>query len=108
MYVASKAEQDWLLNEQRKLYTRSWEDPRYTFRKLWGLVTDLRNLRCALMRVSRNKGSRTAGVDRVTVRQVLVEGSDDTSDFVETSMESPVHNERCTPGSEEWIPETAK
>ena len=68
-YVAPKADQQWLLIEQRKLYTRSWEDPRYTFRKLWGLVTDLRNLRCALMRVSRNKGSRTAGVDRGIVKQ---------------------------------------
>lgn len=70
-YVASKADQHWLLSEQEKLYTRSWEDPQYTFRKLWGLITDLRNLRCALMRVSKNKGSRTAGVDRVTVRSIL-------------------------------------
>jgi RNA-directed DNA polymerase len=29
-------------------------------------------------------------------------------DFVETSMESPVHSERCTPGSEEGAPETAR
>ena len=72
-YVASGADRYWLLTEQRKLYTRSWENPRYTFAKLWGLVTDLRNLRCALMRVSRNKGSRTAGVDRVTVRRILAE-----------------------------------
>jgi RNA-directed DNA polymerase len=70
-YVASSADRYWLLTEQRKLYTRSWEEPRYTFAKLWGLVTDLRNLRCALMRVSRNKGSRTAGVDGVTVRKIL-------------------------------------
>jgi retron-type reverse transcriptase len=70
-YVASKADQHWLLSEQEKLYTRSWEDPPYTFRKLWGLITDLRNLRCALMRVSKNKGSCTAGVDRVTVRSIL-------------------------------------
>ena len=72
-YVVSNADQQWLLTVQRKLYTRSWEDPQYTFRKLWGLVTDLRNLRCSLMRVSRNKGSRTAGVDRVTVRRILAE-----------------------------------
>jgi hypothetical protein len=31
-----------------------------------------------------------------------------TPDFAVTSMESPVHNERCTPGSEEWAPETAR
>ncbi len=70
-YVASKADQHWLLSEQEKLYTRSWEDPQYTFRKLWGLITDLGNLRCALMRVSKNKGRCTAGVDRVTVRNIL-------------------------------------
>jgi hypothetical protein len=146
-YVASKADQHWLLSEQEKLYTRSWEDPQYTFRKLWGLITDLRNLRCALMRVSKNKGSCTAGVDRVTVRSILAkeqlykrygtrelwkrsvywgDGRTDcfrlsalkvqrfrlgwlrTPDFAVTSMESPVHNERCTPGSEEWAPETAR
>ena len=28
--------------------------------------------------------------------------------FVETSMESPVHNERCTPGLVEGAPETAE
>ena len=28
--------------------------------------------------------------------------------FVETSIESPVHNERCTPGLGEGAPETAE
>jgi group II intron reverse transcriptase/maturase len=31
-----------------------------------------------------------------------------TPDFAATSMESPVHNERCTPGSVEWASETAR
>ena len=71
MYVASVSDKEWLLSVQRTLYTRSWKNPDYVFRKLWGLITDLRNLRCSLARVARNKGSRTAGVDEVTVRMIL-------------------------------------
>ena len=71
MYVASAPDWEWLLNEQRKLYTRSRTDPDYVFRRLWGLVTDPRNLRVALARVARNKGRRTAGVDGMTVRNML-------------------------------------
>jgi hypothetical protein len=37
-------------------------------------VTDLRNLRIAFARVQRNRGVRTAGIYRVTVRQVLQSG----------------------------------
>ena len=58
MYVAPQLDKSWLRNEQRKLYARSMENPDYVFRKLWGLVTDLRNLRLALARVARNKGAR--------------------------------------------------
>jgi RNA-directed DNA polymerase len=71
MYVASKLDREWLLNEQRKLYERSFENPNYIFRKLWGLITDPRNLRMAFSKVARNKGRRTAGVDGVTVRAIL-------------------------------------
>lgn len=76
MYVASKPDWEWLRNEQRKLYTRSKDDLDYVFRKLWGLVTDPRNLQLALSRVARNKGRRTAGVDGVTVRTVVAGGAD--------------------------------
>jgi group II intron reverse transcriptase/maturase len=76
MYVASKPERDWLLSEQRKLYTRSRENPDYVFKKLWGLATDPRNLRCATERVARNKGRRSAGVDGITVRKLLRQGVD--------------------------------
>ncbi len=67
MYVAPRPDWDWLLNEQRKLYTRSEKDVDYVVRKLWGLVTDPRNMRVALARVAGNRGRRTAGVDGVTV-----------------------------------------
>jgi RNA-directed DNA polymerase len=75
-YVVPRSDKDWLLNEQRKLYARSMENPDYVFRKLWGLVTDERNLRIAVARVARNRGSRTAGVDGLTVRMVIRSGVD--------------------------------
>jgi RNA-directed DNA polymerase len=71
MYVASKFDKDWLLNVQRMLYARSRATSGYVFRKLWGLVTDPQNLRIALSRVARNRGRRTAGVDGVTVYQLM-------------------------------------
>ena len=74
-YVATKLEKAWLLGKQRILYARSKEYPDYVFRKLWGFVTDLHNLRAAFQRVARNHGSRTAGVDRVTVRMLTAKGT---------------------------------
>jgi RNA-directed DNA polymerase len=74
MYVATKEDTLWLQNVQRALYTRSKEDLGYVFEKLWGLVTDPRNLRIAFARVQRNRGARTAGIDRVTVRKILQTG----------------------------------
>ena len=74
MYVASEPDRAWLQIEQRKLYTRSMQNPDYVFHKLWGIITDPRNLRIAFARVARNRGHRTAGVDRVTVGVVLRDG----------------------------------
>jgi group II intron reverse transcriptase/maturase len=74
MYVATKEDTLWLQNVQRALHTRSKEHLGYVFEKLWGLVTDLRNLRIAFARVQRNRGARTAGIDRVTVMKVLQTG----------------------------------
>ncbi len=70
MYVAPRPDWDWLRIEQRKLYARSEQNVDYVFCKLWGLVTDPRNLRLALARVAGNRGRRTAGVDGVTVVHV--------------------------------------
>lgn len=61
MYVATEVDKAWLLNEQRKLYARSQQNLDYVFDKLWGLVTDARNLRIAFGRIARNRGRRTAG-----------------------------------------------
>lgn len=67
MYIATEDDRLWLQSVQRKLYARSRHDPNYQFEELWGLVTDLRNLRAALTRVQRNRGARSAGIDRITV-----------------------------------------
>jgi RNA-directed DNA polymerase len=88
MYVAPSSDKDWLLSEQRKLYARSYENPDYVFRKLWGLMTDLRNLRLAFGRVARNRGRRTAGVDGFTVRSVVAKGVDAFVDEVRKELRS--------------------
>lgn len=74
MYVVTKEDTLWLQNVQYVLYTRSKEHLGYVFEKPWDLVTDPRNFRIALARVQRNRGARTVGIDRVTVRQVLQSG----------------------------------
>jgi RNA-directed DNA polymerase len=78
------------LSEQRKLYARSYENPDYVFRKLWGLMTEPRNLRLAFGRVARNRGRRTAGVDGLTVRSVVVKGVDAFVDKVRKELRSGV------------------
>jgi group II intron reverse transcriptase/maturase len=86
MYVASRDDRLWLQSMQRKLYERSREKPDYVFEKLWGLVTDPRNLRIALARVHRNRGARTAGIDRITVRRVLLDGAEPFLDQVRKDL----------------------
>ena len=48
MYVASEDDRLWLQSVQWKLYARSHQQAEYVFEKLWGLVTDPRNVRIAL------------------------------------------------------------
>src|SRR5713226_2987111 len=88
MYVANPLDKSWLLSEQRKLHKRSLENPDYIFCKLWGLVTDPRNLRTAFERVARNKGRRTAGVDGLTVKAVLRKGVEAFIEQVRGEMRS--------------------
>lgn len=88
MYVASRSEWIWLQTEQRKAYARSVQDPEYKFRRLWGLVTDPRNLRLALARVAHNRGRRTAGVDGITVRTIVVRGVEAFLDGLRVELRS--------------------
>ena len=77
MYTATTDDRLWLQSVQRKLYARSRETPDYRFDELWGLVTDPRNLRIAFSRVQRNRGARTAGIDRITVRKIVQKGAEE-------------------------------
>ena len=81
MYVAPRPDWDWLRIEQRKLYARSEQHVDYVFRKLWGLITDPRNLRMALARVAGNRGRRTAGVDGITLGHVTKRVEDFIADL---------------------------
>lgn len=66
-YRAGKA---WLLDIQRKLYTWSRSHPDEPWRDMWNWVTHPQNLRLAWQRVASNRGARTSGVDRVTVKRI--------------------------------------
>src|SRR5690606_21290863 len=60
----------WLLDIQRKLYTWSRNHPDEAYGDLWGWLTHPRNLRLAWKRVASNRGARSAGVDKVTVKRI--------------------------------------
>jgi group II intron reverse transcriptase/maturase len=107
MYVASTSDKAWLLIEQRKLHERSRMDPDHVFCKLWGLVTDPRNLRNALARVAHNKGKRTPGVDGVTVRSLLsTEGAEAFIERLRTSLRSNEY--RPSPARRALIPKVGQ
>src|ERR1700733_5127307 len=106
MYVASEDDRLWLQSVQRKLYERSREKPDYVFEKLWGLVTDPRNLRIALARVHRNRGARTGGIDRLTVRHVLLNGAETFLDQVRKDLRGKTY--RPKPVRRVLIPKAGK
>jgi RNA-directed DNA polymerase len=106
MYVATDSDKEWLLNVQQKLYTRSWEEPDYVFRKLWGFVTDPRNLRCSLMQIARNKGRRTAGVDGITVGRIFVQGTETFVEGLRAELRSGEY--RPSPVRRKLIPKPGK
>src|SRR5437870_2118750 len=106
MYVATRSDKDWLLSEQRKLYRRSWEEPEYVFEKLWGLITDPRNLRIAVERVASNKGRRTPGVDGLTVRTALRPGVEVLVETVRVELRSGTY--RPAPARRALIPKAGQ
>src|SRR5919106_676113 len=62
--------QERVLHYQRKLHVWASSDAERRFCDLWNLVCDPATLVVAWSRVSRNRGSRTAGVDAATRRHV--------------------------------------
>jgi RNA-directed DNA polymerase len=63
-----------VLHYQRKLHEWAWQDAERRFCDLWNLVCDPATLVVAWSRVSRNRGSRTAGIDSITRRHVEQQG----------------------------------
>ena len=74
MDMDRQADEVWVLDVQRKLYQWSKASPDDQWRDTWGWMTDLRVLRHAWQRVASNKGSRTAGVDGMTVGRIRSRG----------------------------------
>src|SRR5215207_3189993 len=68
--------QERVLHFQRKLHEWASNDAERGFCDLWNLVCDPATLVVAWSRVSRNRGSRTAGVDVTTRRHVEARGVD--------------------------------
>ena len=68
--------QERVLHFQRKLHEWASKDAERRFHDLWNLVCDPATLVVAWSRVSRNRGSRTAGVDAATRRHVEARGVD--------------------------------
>lgn len=66
--------QERVLHYQRKLHEWASDDAERRFCDLWNLVCDPATLVVAWSRVSRNRGSRTAGVDADTRRHVEARG----------------------------------
>ncbi len=107
MYVAPDSARSWLLSVQRKLYAQSYNNPDYVFCKLWGFVTDPRNLQMAFARVASNRGRRTAGVDGITVRAVLaIDNGDALVDEIRQEMRSGAF--RPSPVRRVLIPKAGK
>jgi RNA-directed DNA polymerase len=63
-----------VLHYQRKLHEWASNDAERRFHDLWNLVCDPATLVVAWSRVSRNRGSRTAGIDHDTRRHIEARG----------------------------------
>lgn len=70
MDTVYQADKVWLLDIQRKLYTWSRSNPDDAWRDMWNWVTQPQNLRLAWRRVASNRGARSSGVDKVTVKHI--------------------------------------
>ena len=74
LFPSVEVAQERVLHFQRKLHEWASADAECRFHDLWNLVCDPATLVVAWSRVSRNRGSRTAGVDADTRRHVEARG----------------------------------
>ncbi len=106
MDTDAKADKAWLLGVQRKLYQWSQENPEGQYRELWGWVIDPRNLRCAWRTVASNKGTRTPGIDGVTVKHIHKQGVDAYLEGVRKELQDRSYVP--SPARRVWIPKPGK
>lgn len=97
-----QADEAWLLSVQHKLYQWSRKNPDSCYRELWNWVTDLRNLRCAWRRIASNKGSRTAGIDGITVASIRRRGIEAFLKGLRDDLRAGRY--RPSLGRRKWIP----
>jgi group II intron reverse transcriptase/maturase len=102
-----QADEAWLLGIQHKLYQWSSTNPDDTYGDLWNWIVDPRNLRIAWRRIARNKGSRTAGVDGMTVASIRATMGEEA--FVEC-LRNDLRNGRYqpSPSRRKLIPKPGK
>jgi RNA-directed DNA polymerase len=91
-----------VLHFQRKLHEWASNDAERRFHDLWNLVCDPATLVVAWSRVSRNRGSRTAGVDAATRHHIEARGVEQF--LVELRGELKAQTFRPPPVRERMIP----
>jgi RNA-directed DNA polymerase len=98
-----RAEEAWLLGVQRKLYQWSRNNPDSCYRELWNWLTDFRNLRCAWRKIAGNRGSRTAGIDGMTVGRIR-DGQGSEVFLKKLRNDLRASRYRPSPCRRKWIP----
>ena len=102
-----QADKAWLLDIQRKLYRWSRAEPDDAYRDMWNWVVDPRNLRLAWRRVASNRGARSSGPDKRTVKDIQRrEGPDRFLDRLRRDLRSGEY--RPTPVRRVMIPKRGK
>lgn len=102
-----RADEAWLLGVQRKLYQWSRNNPDGCYRELWNWMTDLRNLRCAWRKIASNTGSRSAGIDGMTVRSIQA-GEGTKAFFMRLRDDLRAGRYTPRPCRRKWIPKPGR
>jgi RNA-directed DNA polymerase len=102
-----QADEDWILDVQRKLYQWSQVNPNDAWRDMWGWLTDPRMLRHSWRRVASNKGRRSAGIDGVTADSIRKKGNEQRFlDELQAELRSGAY--RPSPSRRKLIPKAGK
>lgn len=107
MDMDHQADEDWILDVQRKLYQWSQANPNDAWRDMWGWLTDPRMLRHSWRRVASNKGRRSAGIDGMTADSIRKKGNEQRFlDELQAELRSGAY--RPSPSRRKLIPKAGK